>query len=206
MPDAAPDPIGWWARFRDADPGRTTLTAVVSDAYPSGSVVDQPDDRCPPGWVVSVVSAGERPVQVALAQAGLPLIWWVVVPEPAADLAATTVLAFSDERYGHGQVLDAESARLAGVRGEHQVGAVRWRPGSGVVHQLYVAPQHRRRGIGGALVTAAFALQFAADGVRLHGDGRRTDDGEAWRAHLPGHLQHWFEPWSQRLPPMTPGG
>jgi GNAT superfamily N-acetyltransferase len=169
-------------------------------------VVDQPDDRRPPGWVVSVVSAGERPVQVALAQAGLPLLWWVVVPEPDAGPAATTVLAFSDERHGHGRVLDAESARLAGVRrgAPGRCGPVvagqRRRP------PALRGPAARRRGIGGALVTEAFALQFAADGVRLHGDGRRTDDGEAWRAHLPGYLQQWFDPWSQRLPPMTPDG
>lgn len=59
--------------------------------------------------------------------------------------------------------------------------------------------------LGGALVTVAFGLQFADDGVRLHGDGGRTDDGEGWRAHLPVHLRHWFDPRSQRLPAMTPG-
>ncbi len=81
---------------------------------------------------------------------------------------------------------------------------MRWWPGTGLVHQLYVAPEHRRKGVAGALVQAAFAAQRARGGPALHGDGRRTEDGEAWRAALPAELRHWFAPWTHRLPSMTP--
>ncbi|SDF64014.1 GNAT family N-acetyltransferase [Klenkia brasiliensis] len=209
MPASASEPRGWWARYRSpaapGSPALVTLTGVDSDEYPFGSDVEQPDDRRPPGWAVSVTrSDAGRVHRVLVNQPGVPLLWFVELDEPAADPPAATLLAFSDARHAHGEVLTAADAQAAGVRGDQQVAAVRWWTGSGLVHQLYVAPQHRRKGIATALVTAAFGVQAAHGRPLLHGDGRRTDDGEAWRAGLAAHLQHWFEPWSRRLPSMTP--
>jgi GNAT superfamily N-acetyltransferase len=210
VPDSAPDPRGWWARYRHpaapGAPARVTLTGVDSAAYPFASDVEQPDDRRPPGWTLSVTYEDGGPVHTVLVnQPGVPLLWFVELEEPTADPPAATLLAFSDARCAHGAVLSAADAEATGVRGDQQVAAVRWWTGTGLVHQLYVAPQHRRKGIATALVTAAFGVQAAHDRPLLHGDGRRTDDGEAWRAGLDPGRQHWFEPWSQRLNPMTPG-
>ncbi len=211
MPDSTAEPRGWWARYRHeavpGSPARVTLTGVDTAEYPFGSEVEQPDDRRPPHWTLSVThdEDGGRVHTVLVNQPGVPLLWFVELDEPDADPAAATLLAFSDTRHAHGAVLTAAEAEAAGVRGDQQVAAVRWWTGSGLVHQLYVAPQHRRKGVATALVTAAFGVQAAHGRPLLHGDGRRTDDGEAWRAGLPAGQQHWFEPWSQRLPAMTPG-
>jgi len=209
VPDSTSEPRGWWARYRhEAVPGsaaQVTLTGVDTAEHPFGSDVEQPDGRRPPGWTLSVTWTDGGPVHSVLVnQPGVPLLWFVELDEPAADPPAATLLAFSDARHAHGAVLTAAGAEAGGVRGDQQVGAVRWWTGSGLVHQLYVAPQHRRKGIATALVTAAFGVQAARGRPPLHGDGRRTDDGEAWRAGLGPGQQHWFEPWSQRLPSMTP--
>ncbi|MEI4273203.1 GNAT family N-acetyltransferase [Klenkia sp. LSe6-5] len=179
-------------------PARATLTGVDTDQYPFGSVVDQPDGRRPPSWTLSVThdEDGGRVHEVLVNVPGVPLLWFVEVAEPDAE----TLLAFSDARYPHGAVLTATDARAGGVRGEQQVAAVRWWTATGLVHQIYVAPQHRRRGVATALATAAFGVQAARGRPLLHGDGRRTDDGEAWRVGLTAGQQHWFAPWSQRLP------
>jgi len=211
VPDSTSEPRGWWARYRHpaapGSPARVTLTGVDSAEHAFGSDVQQPDDRRPPAWTLSVTADedGGRVHRALVNQPGVPLLWFVEVDEPAAEPTATTLLAFSDARYAHGAVLTGDDARAAGVRGDQQVAAVRWWTGTGLVHQLYVAPQHRRKGIATALTSAAFGIQAVRGLPALHGDGRRTDDGEAWRAGLTANQQHWFAPWSQRLPPMTPG-
>jgi len=202
---------GWYARLReDAGPGapvRTTLVAVLSRDFPAGALVDLPGHRRPAGWQLAVsVDAGGRigAVEVNLPQA--PLLWYVELPEPDADPAATVLLAFSDSRYAEGRLLTEDEARAARIGADHQVAAVRWWPASGLVHQLYVAPAHRRRGVAGKLVQAAFGIQRARGLPDLHGDGRRTDLGETFRRALPDYAAWRLDPWSQRLPPMTPAG
>jgi GNAT superfamily N-acetyltransferase len=202
---------GWYARLREGAgtgaPGRTTLVAVLSRDFPAGALVDLPGDRRPAGWQLAVsVDAGGRigAVEVNLPQA--PLLWYVELPEPDADPAATVLLAFSDGGHADGRLLTEVEARAARIGGDHQVAAVRWWPASGLVHQLYVAPAHRRRGVAGKLVQAAFGIQRARGLPDLHGDGRRTDLGETFSRALPDYAAWRLAPWSQRLPPMTPAG
>ena len=194
----------WYARLPGADPAELTVVAVLSEDFPAESVVDLPGGRRPPGWQLAVRLTGAtvRSVEVALPDA--PLLWYVELPEPDADPVATTWLAFSDSRFAEGSLLTAEAARAAGVAGDHQVAALRWWPDTGLVHQLYVAPQHRRRGVAGKLVQAAFGVQAARGLPHLHGDGRRTDLGEQFRRGLPRYAAWRLSEWTQRLPSMDP--
>jgi GNAT superfamily N-acetyltransferase len=202
MPAVTADPAldPWWARVSQA--GRTTLVAVLSPDFPPGAVIDLPGERRPSGWQVAVVSDGQRPSAVEVALPGAPLLWYVELPEPATDPAATTLVAFSDARYPDGRLLGPDDARAAGITADGQVGAVRWWPASGLVHQIYVAPTHRRRGVANKLVRAAFGLQASRGLAPLHGDGRRTDLGERWRQALPDAVAGRMATWSQRLPSM----
>jgi GNAT superfamily N-acetyltransferase len=192
----------WWARL--TEPGGSCLVAVVSGDFPPGTVVDLPGGRRPPGWRLAVVSDDRRPVAVDVALPGAPLLWYVELPEPAGAPAATTLVAFSDARYADGRLLDADDARAVGIAADGQVGALRWWPGTGLVHQVYVSPDHRRRGVAHKLVRAAFGLQAARALPPLHGDGRRTDLGEQWRRSLPEVVATRMAAWSQRLPAMDP--
>jgi GNAT superfamily N-acetyltransferase len=180
--------------------------AVLSEDFPAHAVVDLPDARRPAGWQVTVradVSGGAvHAVHVAMPQA--PLCWYVELPDPDAVPAATTLVAFSDTRFAEGTVLDVARAHAAGVTGTHQVAAVRWWPSTGLVHQLYVVSGYRRRGLASKLVQVAFGVQFARGLPDIHGDGRRTELGEAWRQSLPEAVSARMAGWSQVMPPMTP--
>jgi GNAT superfamily N-acetyltransferase len=204
VPDASTEVLqGWYARIPDVgEPGGSTLVAVLSADFPEWTVVDLPaGSRRPGGWQLAVrTAAGGRVLAVHVAGSGGPLLWYVELAEPDA----TTLVAFSDPRHPDGRVLTADEARAGGVDGDQQVAAVRWWPATGLVHQLYVGPAHRRRGVAGRLVQAAFGVQAARGGPPLHGDGRRTDDGEAMREGLPVWAAWRFAPRTHRLPPMTP--
>jgi GNAT superfamily N-acetyltransferase len=209
MPVVAADPAlhPWWARLAGLGEFEgSTLIAVLSAEFPAGSVVDLPDDRRPSGWQVAVrcdVDGRPRAVEVALPDA--PLLWYVELTEPDADPPATTLVAFSDARYADGRLLSQADARSARIGGAGQVGAIRWWPATGLVHQIYVGPTHRRRGVGRKLAQAAFAVQAARGLPAVHGDGRRTELGERWRQALPEAVAARMAPWTHRLPPMTPG-
>jgi GNAT superfamily N-acetyltransferase len=211
MPAAAPDLRDpWWARLPVIEePGRPpqrTTVAVLSSEFPAHAVIDLPDDRRPPGWQMAVRAdvGGGAVHAVDVAMPGAPLCWYVELAEPDATPAATTLVAFSDTRFPEGTVLDAARARAAGVSGTHQVAAVRWWPVTGLVHQLYVVAGYRRRGLASKLVQAAFGVQYARGLPDIHGDGRRTELGEAWRQALPEAVSARMAGWSEVMPPMTP--
>jgi GNAT superfamily N-acetyltransferase len=206
----ADPPAAWWARFPEGEPGpsaRRHWVAVLSDEFPAGTVVDLPGGSRPSRWLLAVLAdiGGERVHRVEVRTAGAPLLWYVELPDPGAAPAAATLLAFSDPRHPEGTVLTADRARADGVSSGEQVAALRWWTASGVVHQLYVAPAQRRRGVATKLSHVAYGLQMARGLPPLHGDGRRTDDGERWRRGVPAYAAARMAPWSQRLPSMTPG-
>ncbi|WP_409329520.1 hypothetical protein [Trujillonella humicola] len=201
---------GWWARFPvEEEPGlppRRWWVASLGDGFPAGSVVDHPPGPRPAGWVLAV-QAGADGGRVHAAEAalpGVPLLWYVELPEPTAALPATTLVAFSDHRFPEGTVLTAAEARAAGVGGGQQVAALRWWTGSGLAHQVYVAPRHRRRGLALKLGMVAYGVQRVRGLPVLHGDGRRTDDGEAWAGGLPAWAAWRLAPRTHALPSMTP--
>ncbi|MCU1667199.1 MAG: hypothetical protein JWP40_126 [Blastococcus sp.] len=202
---------GWWARVveegHSGGSPRHTLLWVLSTEFPVNTVVTLPGNRRPTAWRVAVTLAGRTgPVSsIDVALPDVPLLWYVEVPEPAATPSAATLIAFSDPRYPEGTVLSPAEARAGGVAGAHQVAAFRWWTESGLVHQIYVSPEHRRLGIAGKVALAAFGIQAARGRPPLHGDGRRTDDGEAWVRALPPHGASRAAPRSERLPSMTPG-
>lgn len=212
MPAAAADlPLDpWWARLREsAGPGaspRQTLLAVMSTDFPPHAVVDLPGGRRPSGWRIAVLADvdGPRVHRVEVALPGAPLLWYVELPEPTERPAVTTLVAFSDVRFIDGTVVDGDRARRAGVDGRRQVGALRWWPATGLVHQIYVAPERRRRGVGNKLVEAAFGIQAARGLPPLHGDGRRTELGEVWRNGLLPAVAARMAPLSEVMPAMTP--
>ncbi|SFE28242.1 hypothetical protein SAMN05216574_10314 [Blastococcus tunisiensis] len=141
---------------------------------------------------------------VEVAMPAAPHCWYVELPEPDATPPAATLVAFSDLRFPEGTVLDAGQAEAAGVSAAHQVAAFRWWPGSGLVHQIYVGAEHRRRGLAVKLGLVTFGMQVARGLPHLHDDGRRTDLGETWRQALPEFMSATMAERSEWLPPMTP--
>lgn len=112
------------------------------------------------------------------------------------------LVAFSEHGVAEGTLVEATDLADIAVKGEDQLGAVRWYPASGEVDQVYVTPSWRRRTVAGALLTAAGTLSVARGWARLWGDGQRTELGEQLVAGA--IWSHRAAPLTHTAPPMTP--
>jgi GNAT superfamily N-acetyltransferase len=82
------------------------------------------------------------------------------------------------------EAIDATGARpdvLQASGRTDPIGWVRWYPMTGLIDDIWVAPQLRRHGIATALLYAADVLSAARDWRRLWADGQRSDLGDRLR-------------------------
>jgi ribosomal protein S18 acetylase RimI-like enzyme len=208
MPEAQPtasstltlqtaDHCWWHCRVSDGDGNSTKSIFVQSDRYPNGS-------RITLGAATAAEQTASHVVCEALFVAGdvAPPVWFAEIREPTAQPPAVNLVAFTEAGQKRGALID--EARLASVpvASEDQLGALRWYPGTGQIHQVYVAPAWRRRHIADALLAAAETLSVARDWPGLWANGLRTAVGEEFRN---------ANPWAARAadlthlaPPMTP--
>jgi GNAT superfamily N-acetyltransferase len=131
-------------------------------------------------------------------------MWWVLHPETSADPPAMNVMAFDAPGVVPGTVMDNATFRSLPVRSDAQLGAYRWWPSTGEVHQMYVAPGERREGVGMALGVFAWTYAWLLGWPAQFTGGYRTDDGEAY---LEANKVHWGSRTRERthiVPPMTP--
>lgn len=170
--------------------GRSTprrFALVQSDSQPEGSRVQmdahefariEGDALCvatlSPGNDVVVLSVATRFVPKA------PPMRWVERTDTDAHPPATFLEAH-DATEGERDVLLTASDT-------DPIGWARWFPLTGLIDDIWVDPEHRRRGIATALLYAADTLSVARDWRRLWADGQRTDlgdqlrEGGQWRA------------------------
>lgn len=187
-------PSGWWE-----------VRAFASDEVEDGSIREGDEPDIPWGWSVE-----EAPAP-ALARVGIspglvedpPPLWFVLVDEPRANPRAVNLVGYADEVVEPGTVIPRFTFPTLRVPNDHQVGAVRWYPATGRVHQIFVAPPWRRRRVASTLLIAADAVHQANGwaGV-LHGDGRRTVLGQLFVDTL--RFQHRIAVLDRVEPPMDP--
>jgi GNAT superfamily N-acetyltransferase len=130
-----------------------------------------------------------------------PAAWFVSVPEPRAEPPAVNLVAYLTDHFPAGTVINRYQFGSLGLPGDEQAGAIRWLFQYGLVHQVFVAPQWRRAGLGTVLVYAASAFHQANGWPgRLHGNGQRTELGERFATALdhPGRIA----PLEETMPPM----
>jgi GNAT superfamily N-acetyltransferase len=196
----------WYGRT--ATGSTTGLTAFVSPEFPDGRVVDT--ETLPAGALDGAVELWRAQFDPAIRRlvwvdpmADAPVMWFVHQSEDAADPPAVTLVAFAGGQLPAGTVTGAIGFQATGADPADQVGAIRWWPATGQVHQIYVQPLWRRRRVGTALLHAASAQQVAlGTGARLWAGGERTDLGESFAAGLP--YDHRVAPRSRRVAAMTP--
>lgn len=202
-------PVRWWyARVAPSGGQPGWVIAVASDAYPDGALVHVAAQDAPgvtAGWCAAAAMSGARVIGLRVAESLVPEappLWFAEVRESQRTPPATNLLAFS----GHGQpagiLHDEGDLTNVSVGTADQVGAVRWYPATGEVDQLFVAAEHRRRGIGTALVHAAGVLGAARGWPILWGDGQRTALGERFRDAS--YWRHRAAELTHLAPPMTP--
>ena len=200
-------PVGstiWYAR----DNISGTLLAFATGDFPDGTLVSAAElaggklAELPPLWQARYEPKSGRLLNViAASHAGR--LWYVESPEPQATPPAVTLVAFDTTHFPAGRVIDHAAFVPLPIRSDEQVAAIRWWPGTGQIHQVYVHPLRRRQGIGTAILYAAGAHLIAGGSPhRLWASGDRTDLGELLAAGLP--YPQRVRARRRSLPPMTP--
>lgn len=167
--------------------------------------------RRPAQWQVEVHQPveGRPPTQVQVSPAvaaAAPHLWTVLLPSGAGHGDQVDLVAFSTTDHPVGTVVAREAFAASPLSWSNQVGAVRWSPSTGVVGQVYVAPEHRRLRIGSWLLMVAAGVRVSLGWTSLRSDGRLTDLGDAWLTRAPDWWRSRVPARVAQLPPMTPAG
>lgn len=178
----------WYVRDSVLPDGLHTVSGYIVEAATDGEIVKR--SELPAGaqrlWSTRDSARGLLTIELApepIPEA--PPLWFVNIPEPRSAPPATNLVAFSGGQLEAGTVISNYTFATFGVESSDQAGAVRWYPQSGIVHQVYVAREWRRKQVGTAILYAASAFHQANGWPdRLHSDGRRTDIGEQFVAGL----------------------
>lgn len=197
----------WFARTPSSDPGMR-LACVMGEEHPYRHVIDVAEDA-PLASVLYRADYGPDgemtrvTIEPDFAQGAVDL-WYSELPEPEADPPATNLLAFATAEWPDGTIVRSDELEEAGADLRAQAAALRWWTGTGQVHQIYVIPHMRRRGIGSKLVLAGAALTVGRRWPSLWSNGDLTDLGDSWIS-----ASVWARrvaPRTSVVPPMTPGG
>lgn len=189
------------------DSGLWDVSAYGIEDAPDGTIQDggtEPEQE--PAWSTHHAEPGL--VRISIGQYLLPEpppLWFVWVDEPKSSPAGTNLVAFGGGQYPPGTVISRYTFATAGVPNGEQAGAVRWYPGGGQVHQVFVSPEWRRRNVASTLLYTADAFHQANGWEgKLHGDGRRTALGQMLLAGLlhPNRAKQLTE----EMPPMDHQG
>ena len=167
--------------------GLWDVAAYGDDDAPDGSIREGgPEPEHEAAW--SVQAAPDALARVTIGRYLLPEqpgLWFVWVDEPKSPKPATNLVAFGGDRFPPGTIVSRYAFATAGVPNGEQAGAVRWYPSGGLVHQIFVAPEWRRRFVASTLLYTADAFHQANGWEgKLHGDGRRTALGQMFMAGL----------------------
>ncbi|HEY2643873.1 MAG TPA: GNAT family N-acetyltransferase [Galbitalea sp.] len=189
-------------RVRQLGNGLWEMDGWLTDDFPDGAEVETIGDGWIRSWTVSESQRGL--VQVSFARfrtPGLDNVWFVNVDEPKAEPSATNLVAFVGDELPAGTIVSRYAFATMGVHNDRQAGAVRWHTQTGVVHQVYVAPEWRRLQLATRLLYTANAFNIARDWPgHLHGDGRRTELGEFLA--LASLVPRRFGELKETMPPM----
>ncbi|MBV9292224.1 MAG: GNAT family N-acetyltransferase [Frankiales bacterium] len=185
------------------------LLAFGTPDHDDGIIVDLPLDTPLPGEpliTVCLEADGGRVLEVhvgPIVSPGVPPLWYVEQPQPSARPAAMLLIAFATDHRPEGSVVDEATFKQMDVHSNEQVGAVRWYPDTGLVHQLYVSPRWRRRGIGTMLVAAAGAYRAARGWAPIWSDNTRTDLAEEHMRSLPDPFKDRYQPRTSVMAPPS---
>jgi hypothetical protein len=201
-PERLPNAV--FKRGQRLDNGLWEARGWRSDDFPDGTEVDQPRDGWIPAWTMSGTDRGLIQVTFdTFALEGDVNVWFVFVDEPKANPAAVNLVAFAGDERPAGTIVSHYAFATMGVPNDRQVGAVRWYPRDGLIHQIFVGPDWRRNKMATYLLYSASAFHHANGWAgMLHGDGRRTELGDHLAA-ASGYPDR-FRPLDERMPPMDP--
>jgi GNAT superfamily N-acetyltransferase len=202
VPGRLVDEIGVeWASSVEGEVVRWTAHSTLWT--PPAAFQDPGGDADPAGVVAEVVGEKIRSILVRWNERTAKL-WWVEVPETSADPPAMNIVAYDDPALAPGAVIDDAAFVSLPVQASQQVGAYRWWPSTGEVHQMYVSPDGRREGIGIGLGTFAWSYAWLRGWPAQFTGGYRTDEGEGFLEVTKPWWSGQMGPRTHISPPMTP--
>jgi GNAT superfamily N-acetyltransferase len=181
------------------------MLAFGTEEHPDGVRIDlEGEPPAEPMIRVLVEGAAARVVRVQVPFVAAPALWYVEHAETAARPPAFTLVAFDTNDHPDGTIVDERTFVGMGIDSSQQVAAVRWWPKTGQIHQIYVDPAHRRRGIGTKLSLAAGGYNTGSGWAPFWVSGERTDLGEAVVRQVEPELRSRITARTRVMPPMTP--
>lgn len=201
MPGRIVDELG--TEWEPTVDGEVTIWRSYHSLWEPPEVFREPDGAPTPTIIAEVTGERIRSILIRWNE-DTARLWWVEVPETSADPPAVNLVAYDTSDLAPGTIIDDAAFVSLPVTASMQVGAYRWWPSTGEVHQMYVAPERRRHGVAIGLGACAWAYAWLRGWPAQFTGGYRTDLGEA--------LLEATEPWwSGRMgprthisPPMTP--
>jgi GNAT superfamily N-acetyltransferase len=195
----------WYVRDRfDEGRGRWVVRAFRGPRYPDAVIVtdDVPElDGAEPAWMVTGDAA--RRTVVSISERVLPsppVVWFVELRDRPGRPDEAQLVAFATDHLPPGTVIDGFAFAALPVENREQVGAVKWRPSSGVVVEVFVQPSNRRQRLATLLLGAADAIhQSHGWPGAIRSDGRRTDLGDELVVGV-AHPKR-VAPWTERADP-----
>ncbi|MBX3116672.1 MAG: hypothetical protein KF808_04925 [Cryobacterium sp.] len=167
----------WYHREAQLDSGLWSVKSFETDEHPDGFVDPDSGITDRDDWLWRSFESPGVMLRFEIADGVIPEVpplWFVNVDDPRGENPSTHLVAFQTDHLPAGSIISKFSFATMGVPNSSQVGAVHWYR-TGIVNQIFVAPQWRRRFIASCLFGAADALhQGNGWPGHLRSDGRRT--------------------------------
>jgi len=156
-------------------------------------------------WQTTIDAAGHLCISGSETVApDAPSTWFVAV-DAARHFGdgRRAIVVFSSDHFASGTVIDEMEFVMLPVKNEDQIGTVIWSKSTGLITEIYVAPEHRRTDVGilALLGAAAYHHSFGWNGL-LHNDGKRTLLGQQFALGI--DFAHRIAPHAELSPPMDP--
>jgi len=187
FPEAPLPPQGtpmWHVRDAELSLGRWRCRTIGDHSFTDSSVVDGPIDTGN-SFVYGCSDVDTTGHSILSINPALlpdtPPIWFVALPERTQPSPAISLVAFITDDHEPGKVISDPEFFSMAVDTSQQVGAIRWWIDSGIVDQIFVAEQWRRKYVGRALIASAQCYQVHNGWTpRLSSNGRRTAMGQQY--------------------------
>jgi len=178
------DTVWFWRGLRLTETWHD-VARFTSDAHPHPSLLETPVRPDDPTLVTETVENNGlfRVISHVLPEA--PEMYYVFAKISHGLVPKSAISAFADGKFPEGTVLSYEQAKDAGVDGLSKVGSLSWVSPTGVMQQVTVDENWRRRKIStrlievvDTLIVASGADMFLTGGEVTTGDGEKLR--EAW--------------------------
>jgi GNAT superfamily N-acetyltransferase len=178
------------------------MTSYASERYADGTVLEAADLREGDEfrWEATF---DPRSGQLLTVMVGSGPPMWFVEDALPGDPPEMALIAFGTDNFPAGMVISNDEFEGMPVSSDQQIGAIKWWPHNGQIHEIYVQPARRREGVGRGLIHAAGAHQVTGGRPLLWSSGERTDLGEEFAQSQGGPYR--VAPRTRVMPPMTPG-